>query len=220
MPLRRCDAGEHTFDDSQHSSCPFCRKTRLATPPGGGGMGAGVEPNVQAGGNNFSPPPVGSALPPLQGKTTPAPGTSGGGQASGGTKTRIIFDGGNGNSAPDFGEVMPVVGWLVVISGKGRGRDLRITPGMNRIGRENGEILLNFGDASISREKHAQLAYDSDGNSFLLAHLDGRNLTKVNGKTVMDTYELSAYDHIRMGETEMIFVPLCGENFSWNTPSA
>lgn len=207
MAIRRCDAGEHTYDDSQHGSCPYCRKTRLAISPGGEGIGV----------DNIDIPPH---VPPSPGqdKTIPAPGM-GGGQSSGGAKTRVVFGGGSGE-ATDFGEVMPAVGWLVVINGKGRGQDLRIVPGMNHIGREKGEILLKFGDASISREKHARLAYDVDENMFLLAHLEGRNLTKVNGKTIMDTYELNAYDHIRMGETEMIFVPLCGENFSWNTPAA
>lgn len=212
MAIRRCEAGEHTYDDTQHGSCPYCRKTRLATPPGGNaGMGIG-----NGMGNIDIPPPM--SPPPMQAKTTPAPG-AGDAQSGGGPKTRVVFGGGSGEAA-DFGEVMPVVGWLVVINGKGRGQDLRIVPGMNHIGREKGEILLNFGDTSVSREKHARVAYDVDENTFLLSHAEGRSLTKVNGKTIMDTYELNAYDHIRMGETEMIFVPLCGQNFSWNTPEA
>lgn len=207
MALRRCDAGEHTYDDAQHSSCPFCRKTRLTIAPGGLGQGPVDIPPPQ------SPPRL------MPDKTMPAPGSRSEQNRSSGSKTRIIVDS-NHSSAESFDGVIPVVGWLVVINGKGCGCDLRIIPGMNHIGREKGEILLNFGDASISREKHARLAFDSDDNSFLLAHLEGRNLTKVNGKTIMDTYELTAYDHIRMGETDMIFVPLCGQNFSWNDSEA
>ena len=198
MAFRRCESGEHTYDDSQHSSCPFCRKTRLTLPPGGSDIPVDI------------PPP--QSPPPMPGKTTPANGSGGGSSNSDSKKTRIIFDGDDNKT---FGDVLPVVGWLVVVNGKGRGRELRIQPGMNNIGREKGEILLNFGDASISREKHARLAYDPDENTFSLVHLEGRNLTKVNGKAVMTTCELTAYDHIRMGETEMIFVPFCGQNFSW-----
>lgn len=201
MAFRRCDAGEHTYDDSQHSSCPFCRKTRLTSPPRGP---AGIPTDI--------PPP--QSPPPMPGKTTPANDSIDESSSSDAKKTRIILDGSDGKA---FSDAMPVVGWLVVVNGKGCGRDLRILPGMNHIGREKGEILLNFGDASISRERHARLAYDPDENTFSLAHLEGRNLTKVNGKTVMTTYELTAYDHIRMGETEMIFVPLCGPQFSWRT---
>lgn len=202
MAIRRCNTGEHTYDDSQHSSCPYCRKTRLAMPPGG-----------IASDNMDIPPPFAPPFSPaMQNKTTPAPGMAGG-HTSGGSKTRVVFGGGE---TADFDEVLPVVGWLVIINGKGVGHDLRIVPGMNHIGRDKGELLLNFGDASISREKHARLAYDADDDSFLLAHLDGKNLTKVNGKTVMDTYTLKANDRIRMGETELLFVPLCGQHFSWD----
>lgn len=201
MAIRRCSAGEHTYDDSQHSSCPYCRKTRLTTPPGGNDA-------------NDIPPP--EQQRPVQAKTTPAPGV-GGGQRQGNTssKTRIIFDGGAGGEA-DFGEVMPVVGWLVVVKGEGQGNDLRITPGMNSIGRERGDIVLDFGEGSISREKHAFLAYDPDDNNFMIAHGEGKNLTKINGKMIMGTQELNPYDRIKIGSTELMFVPLCGDNFSWN----
>lgn len=217
MVMRRCEAGEHTFDDSLHSSCPYCRKTRLATPPGGVASPPGGV-TVPVGGVVGVPqdiPPLVSP-PPMPDKTTPAPGMMGAGYSSGGTKTRVVF---GGDKAADFGEVMPVVGWLVVIGGPGQGRDVRITPGMNTIGRESGGIVLNFGDESISREKHAMLAYDPDGNSFMIAHGDGKNLTKVNGRTLMSPQELGAYDRIRMGNTEMVFVPLCGQDFSWSPPN-
>lgn len=205
MAIRRCDKGEHTFDDTLHSSCPYCRKTRLTTAPGAHSDGS-------------VPPPI--VPPPMNARTTPAPGVGGGGSGrrEDRSKTRVIIGGGSDGAEADFGEIMPVVAWLVVINGKGLGKDLRIVPGMNHIGRDKGEILLNFGDESISREKHARLAYDSEESLFLLAHLEGRNLTKVNGKTVMDTYELQAYDQITMGQTQMVFVPLCGQDFSW-TPT-
>lgn len=210
MAIRRCEAGEHTYDDSQHSSCcPFCRKTRLATSPGGIGAGNGI--------GNMDIPPQASPQP-VQAKTTPAPGTDGG-QSSGGPKTRVVFGGGSGEAA-DFGEVMPVVGWLVVINGEGRGRDLRITPQMNNIGREKGEIILNFGDASISREKHAYLAYAPGKNTFWFGHGDGKNLSEINNEPVIGKQELQPFDRILIGKTELLFVPLCGENFSWDHPES
>ena len=43
----------------------------------------------------------------------------------------------------------------------------------------------------------------------------GRNLLKVNGKTVLNAVELNRYDIISIGTTKLMFVPLCGEHFSW-----
>lgn len=207
MHFRRCEAGEHSYDDSQHSSCPYCRKTHFTTPPGGGSndIPSGSSPK--------------SEIPPGREKTTPAHGMNMDSgippkQSNNSTETHVVFGGGAGK-ADDFGEVMPVVAWLVVVDGKGQGNDLRITPGMNSIGRETGDILLNFGEASVSRNKHAYIAYDPDENTFMIAHGEGKNLTKINGKMVMGTQELKPYDRIHIGKTALMFVPLCGEHFSW-----
>lgn len=197
MSIRRCDAGDHTYDDAQHSSCPYCRKTRLTIKPGGSSK------------SNLPP----SSPKKVKQNTTPAPPSHPGGERA--TKTRIVFGGGSVKTK-DFGEVMPVVAWLVVVNGKGQGHDLRITPGMNHIGREKGDIILNFGEGSISREKHASIAYDPDDNIFMIAHGQGKNLTKKNGKMVMGTETLNSYDRITFGKTELMFIPLCGDNFSWN----
>jgi hypothetical protein len=199
MAIRRCEAGEHTYDDTQHSSCPYCRKTRVTSIAG-----------------NDIPP---AFVPPLMPeRTMPASGLGGssapGPQGPQGPKTRVILRDAGGQSL-DFDANTPVVGWLVVVKGQGLGRDLRLAPGMNSLGREKGDLLLSFGDQSISREKHAFIAYDSDANQFLLAHGEGRSLTKINGKTLMGSQELQAFDRIRLGETELLFVPLCGSQFSW-----
>src|SRR3954453_11732558 len=49
----------------------------------------------------------------------------------------------------------PVVGWLVIVSGPGRGGFCRLGYGQNSIGRDAEErVRLEFGDDSISRKKH------------------------------------------------------------------
>ena len=54
----------------------------------------------------------------------------------------------------------PVVGWLLCVDGPEKGRDYRIRSGRNSIGRaENMDICIS-GDSSISRERHAIIAYD------------------------------------------------------------
>lgn len=146
----------------------------------------------------------GGTIPPV----SPAPASP-----NKSSKTTVII-GGGGASAPAV-SMEQAVGWLVVINGKGRGRDLRIPPGQSKIGREQGDIVLNFGDTSISRDKHAMLAYDPQENIFFISCGDGRNPTKVNGKMLMNTKVLNPFDRIRFGNTDLLFVPLCGDHFNW-----
>ncbi len=205
MALRRCDAGEHTYDDAQHIACPFCRKTRQPYPPYPAGVPADIPP----------PQPLPPSSPP--GGTVKA--SENGPESNDGGKTyRVRPEGFSGSSGNQSHDVLPVVGWLIIVNGKGKGRDLRIVPGMNTIGREKGEIVLDFGDESISRENHARLAYNPKQDKFLLAHAESCNLTEINGETVMTSCELAPYDRILIGQTELIFVPLCGPNFSWKAP--
>lgn len=43
----------------------------------------------------------------------------------------------------------------------------------------------------------------------------GRNLIKVNGRAVLQAVEIKNYDVISIGTTKLIFVGLCGQQFSW-----
>jgi len=111
----------------------------------------------------------------------------------------------------------PVVGWLVVKTGPGRGRSVQIYYGMNSVGRDAGErISLNFGDTSISRESHAYIVYDDKQKDFYVQHGGKSNLVRVNDKPVLAPTELNAGDLIEIGGTILLFVPLCGDTFNWD----
>ena len=126
--------------------------------------------------------------------------------------------------------VGPAVGWLVIIDGpssdsgndtvSNRGRDYRLVPNRNRIGRSrNCEVTLDYGDNEISGE-HCALVYDTLNNMFYLQPSEGRNLTyvaevvdgeeSVRWAPVLNTRELKARDQIRIGKTVLVFVPFCG----------
>ncbi len=110
----------------------------------------------------------------------------------------------------------PVVGWLVVIAGKGKGRSVEIAAGSSPIGRGEGQrIRLDFGDDQISRENHATLTFDVRSNRFFLNHGGGRNLTYLAGEPVLVPVELKGGEVISIGDTELKFVPFCGPDFSW-----
>ena len=111
----------------------------------------------------------------------------------------------------------PVVGWLVVVDGHGKGRSIEIGIGANPIGREKGQKLcLDFGDQHISREKHAILVFDPRSSRFFLQSGDVRNLTYVNDELVLTPKELTGGETILVGETKLRFVALCGPQFGWS----
>lgn len=110
----------------------------------------------------------------------------------------------------------PPVGWLVVIRGPGQGHVLTIGNGMNPLGRDHAErICVDFGDAMISRHGHAVITYDPRGKKFYVQHGGGKNLTYVDDAPVLVPTELQGFSKIVMGETVLLFVPLCGERFDW-----
>jgi len=110
----------------------------------------------------------------------------------------------------------PVVGWLVVVRGPGRGNAVRLGYGWNSIGRDSSQrACLNFGDPQISRLSHAKLLYEPRSRKFSLTLGDGTNPTYVRGDVLLAPTEIKSGDRIQMGETELLFVALCGENFEW-----
>jgi len=107
-------------------------------------------------------------------------------------------------------------GWLAIISEAGKGTSYTLTFGMNTIGRgEENHISIQNGDSSISREKHALIIYDYANNLFFIKHGDGQFLSYVNGEVLLDTRQLKANDRIKVGSTELIFIPLCSDEFKW-----
>lgn len=110
----------------------------------------------------------------------------------------------------------PVVGWLVCTDGSARGTDYRIRAGYNYIGRAEHMDICITGDNRIGRERHAMIAYDQEEKVFFFGPADGKSIVRLNGKMVMVPAEIHPYDTITIGSTKLIFVPLCGERFSWD----
>ena len=110
----------------------------------------------------------------------------------------------------------PIVGWLVVVKGKGQGRYAPIYDGMNSVGRgEDQSTRVDFGDETISREQHAFLTYDLKSRQFYLSHGGKANIIRCNGAPVLQAIELQNGDKISIGETEFYFAAFCGPNFDW-----
>ena len=116
----------------------------------------------------------------------------------------------------DHGMDDPVVGWLVIVEGPGKGRAGQLGYGSNSLGRgETDRVKLDFGDDQISRSGHAVVTYDPRGRKFYVQHGGGTNLTYLGDQPVLAPVELPALSHITIGNTILRFVPLCGAEFDW-----
>lgn len=115
----------------------------------------------------------------------------------------------------------PVVGWVVVVKGPGRGAALALHAGRNSLGAAPGEDLrLAFGDPAIAPSGHAFLAYDEEARAFFIEDGKKKELVRVNGRMLTETRPLAAGDEIRVGATTLRFVAFCGPDFDWAQPDA
>ncbi len=111
----------------------------------------------------------------------------------------------------------PVVGWLVVINGPGKGQFVKLGLGQNSLGRGATErVALDFGDSQISRNNHATITYDPRGNRFYIQQGSGTNLAYVNDAPVLSPVILEPFSQIILGQTTLRFVPFCDQEFTWD----
>ncbi|MEM7731941.1 MAG: FHA domain-containing protein [Pseudomonadota bacterium] len=124
-----------------------------------------------------------------------------------------LFDMTGNDAAP--GLEFPV-GWIVIMKGPGRGTAFVLQNPVSSIGRGADQtITLNFGDDTISRQNHAAVAYDDHMNACFLGFGGKANLVRLNGRPVLGTEQLTHGDVIRVGQTDLKFIGLCGPDFSW-----
>ena len=143
-----------------------------------------------------APEPVQTAPPPSMGVSVAAAG-----KTVGMMQSQMGFD--------------PVVGWLACVAGPSRGKSYTVRGGVNSIGRSERMDIVITGDLKISAENHAKISYSDKHNRFNLLPGEGRNIVYLNDEEVFTPMPLHAYDLIDFGETKLLFVPLCGEKFTW-----
>lgn len=198
--LEQCPNG-HYYNSALHPTCPICAQGSI--PP------TEPFPAMSAPGGTYTADPPYMAENPGFPRTEPVSVDRSVSTPS--TPFQPTMIGGDLNVP---GGVEPVVGWLVCVEGPMRGNDYRLHAGYNYIGRELGDVRIS-GDQQISRQNHAMVAFDDADGIYYAGPSAGRNLLKVNGKTVLNAVELNRYDIISIGTTKLMFVPLCGEHFSW-----
>jgi hypothetical protein len=196
MQMKQCPNG-HFYDQSRTAECPYCNSASAnvnVTRPVWSGTNSGNED-------------IGATVPVNQTPFTDHTRSINASVAGDSERTQAIIKKETG--------IDPVVGWLVCVEGKEKGRDYRIHSDNNFIGRSEKMDICIRGDDTISRENHAIISYDGKDNLYYFSPGEGRSIVRMNGKALFSTAELTAYDTVELGNTKLMFVPLCGEGFSW-----
>lgn len=115
----------------------------------------------------------------------------------------------------DFADVQPVVGWLVCVKGEYFGQSFNLKAGQNFVGRALNMDVPLAKDVSISRNKHAIITHDPQNNVFFIQPGESSGLTYLNGDLLLTYQSLKIYDKISLGSSAFVFIPCCGERFTW-----
>ncbi len=120
-------------------------------------------------------------------------------------------------ATPSVTSIEPVVGWIVVIKGPGRGAARPFVTGRNAIGSAaSADIPLDFGDPAIVASGHAYVVYDEEERAFFVEDGKQKVVVRLNGKLLTETMPIKHGDTLRIGATTLRLVALCGPEFDWN----
>lgn len=195
--LIKCPNG-HYYDAEQYASCPFCE---------GAGAAAADEPTAPMPG--IFDDDLSSTIPDL---SETAPAISSIDDEFDKTIGMAVWEGKNTGGT---GTVTPVVGWLVCKRGSEFGRSFELKAGRNFIGRSDENDISIKGDQAISRKEHAIVVYDPKAAKYHVQPGSSSELFYVNDEVVLQVREINDRDIITLGETDLVFVPLCDSRFSW-----
>lgn len=233
---RTCSMG-HLYDADIYASCPYCNKGTHAIFFGADGADTGrtAAPSGYQGGDSFrtaapSGYQGGAAQPAVDCGPTVDPYNAGAQQNSDPGKTQMPesmrrrmeqekAEKTVGTFKKKYG-IDPVVGWLVCIEGPDRGKDYRLYSRINTIGRDESNDVVLEKEQTVSQKNHVRLGYDSKHNVFTMIPGDGRNMVYLNDSPLYVPQVLNAYDIIEIGDTKLIFQPLCSDQFRWTEEKA
>jgi hypothetical protein len=112
------------------------------------------------------------------------------------------------------------VGWLVCLEGPDRGRDFRLHSEKNFIGRSPLMDVCVPGDDTVSREKHGVVIFDPKKQVFWVLPGDSSGLVYLNGEIVHSPAPLKRDDLLEIGQTKLVLIPFCGDQYSWSPAGA
>ena len=210
MAITECGNG-HVYDSDQYASCPYCNGANSVINFDGGG----VQPAVR------SEPGKTMAPSAYMNKVSPAPTEPQKTVAPDWMQKKKKESGDNPNKTVAVFKkkfnIEPVVGWLACISGPEKGKSYQLWAKINTIGRSDSMDVCIREDPTISKENHARLAYDPKHNGFQIIPGQSVNNIYLNDEPLYIPMKISAFDTVELGDTKLIFVPLCCDKFQWET---
>jgi hypothetical protein len=111
-----------------------------------------------------------------------------------------------------------VVGWLVGLSGAGRGESFPVRIGRNVLGRDKRSDIIITDDQASSH--HADLVFRPEERRFILMDHNSTNGTYVNETEIEPRRDLAAKDVVRIGSQRFLFMPLIQDGFYWDDEGA
>lgn len=229
MNLTKCKNG-HYFDADKYPNCPHCASSGSADDD----VTVNMEQTGYRGGVSSSDDQTVGFWEAAQPSPAPAgPAANVGGPRPGGGPVSLMQAVNAASAAPAnlrveedndktvsyYGGILetePVVGWLVCVEGKMLGKAFELKNGKNFIGRSSQMDVILEGDANVSRDRHAIVTYEPRGREFFAQPGESRELFYVNGQVVLMNVVLKARDIISVGKTDLMFIPFCGADFSWD----
>ena len=105
--------------------------------------------------------------------------------------------------------------FLVCIDGPMTGASYVFQESRAVIGRQKNYEIALYRDISVSRSQHAILNYYSDSFRYTVSAGDADKKVSVNGVFIDAETDLKLYDIIGVGQTRLLFIPVCSEKFAW-----
>ena len=109
----------------------------------------------------------------------------------------------------------PVTGWLVVLDGPAKGRDLRLGVGRSFLGLDAAGTPVTLSPDAPLGSRQAVLVYDETARAFTLLPGSSQELCYLAGAAVLEPCSLTGGEELRLGDAALKFVPLCGADFHW-----
>ena len=204
MALTTCPVG-HYYDTEKVKECPVCKK--LASIPSDG---FDLQSQVTVSGYKLGEATGGitELLSPLDANVS----------------SFDVFEVDNEydamsdlNSTIGFFELSGIgsftAGWLVGIKGPDKGKSFTIEIGRNICGTNSANDIV-FSDTEILPNMHFSVVYEPKQNEFYLTPDKGAVFH--NNEFINKPVVLKSDDRIIVGSTELIFVPFCNKDRSWN----
>lgn len=211
MNLKRCVNG-HYYDADEHAFCPKCEEKGLL---GDGPVSEASEAAPERKAAVYEAEPVRqTAFGEEKSGRTAAAAAAGTAPQESPAAVKAVSRTAPEEKLPDK-KKEPVAGWLACIEGELYGQIFELKYGENRIGGTADMDVALTGDPKAARCCQVVVTYDSESKLFTANAGEARELSYVNGQVILFDSELHDRDVIQTGGVRLMFISLCGPDFSW-----